>query len=296
MQILNKNKKEYIKQLIFRYKDDDISGLSAQITYYLILSFFPFLIFLLNTLSFTPIPTSDFTQNIVKFLPQETSNTVLGIVNEILGARSITLLSVGMLATIWSSSKGISAMIKGLNKAYDYKENRPIWKVKIMGILFTIGLAIIIIFTFLLLIFGQIISDYFLRFLGAKKIIYLLWKIIRYITPFVSMIMIFSLFYKFAPNYRLKFSDVIFGSIFTTLGWLCTSLVFSFYVNNFNSYSKIYGSIGGMIALFVWLYISSTIILVGGEINAIISYYNSNVKTEKYENILFKIPIINKKI
>jgi len=187
-------------------------------------------------------------------------------------------------------------MIKGLNKAYDYKENRPIWKVKIMGILFTIGLAIIIIFTFLLLIFGQFVSDYLFGFLGVKKILYVLWKIIRYTIPLLSMIMIFSLFYKFAPNHKLKFSSVIFGSIFTTLGWLFTSLVFSFYVNNFNSYSKIYGSIGGMIALLVWLYISSTIILIGGEINATISYYNSNKKTEKYENIFFKIPILNKKI
>jgi len=105
MQVLSKNKKKYIKQLFFRCKDDDISGLSAQITYYLILSFFPFLIFLLNTLSFTPISTSDITQNIVKFLPQETSNLILSIVSETVGARSITLLSAGMLATIWSSSK-----------------------------------------------------------------------------------------------------------------------------------------------------------------------------------------------
>lgn len=296
MQILNKNKKNYIKQLIFRYKDDNISGLSAQITYYLILSFFPFLIFLLNTLSFTPISTADVIENIVKFLPQEASNLILGIINETLGARSITLLSVGMLATIWSSSKGISAMIKGLNKAYNFKENRPIWKIKVMGILFTVGLAIIIVFTFLLLVFGQFVSDYLYNYFGSTKILYFSWKIIQYIIPLVSMIMVFSIFYKFSPNHNQKLSEVIFGSIFTTLGWLCTSLAFSFYVNNFRSYSKIYGSIGGMIALLVWLYISSTIILVGGEINAIIAYYKSNNLKEKYENIVFKIPIINKNI
>jgi membrane protein len=294
MQILSKY--QFIKQLVFRYKDDDISGLSAQITYYLILSFFPFLLFLLNTLSFTPISTSDFTQNVLKFLPQETNLLIFSIINETLGARSITLLSLGMLATIWTSSKSISAIIKGLNKAYNSNENRPLWKIKIMGIFFTIGLAIIIIFTFLLLIFGQFINNFLLGFLGAKKIIYLVWELIRYVIPLISMIMVFSLLYKFAPNHYLKLSDVIFGSIFTTLGWLCTSLAFSFYVNHFGRYSKIYGSIGGMIALLVWLYISSKIILIGGEINAIISYYNSDTTIEKYENIFFKIPIINKKI
>ena len=83
----------------------------------------------------------------------------------------------------------------------------------------------------------------------------------------------FSLIYKYVPNRRLEFNNVIVGTIFTTVGWVTTSLLFSFYVNNFANYGKVYGSLGGVIALISWLYISTLIILLGGELNSISKYY-----------------------
>ena len=102
----------------------------------------------------------------------------------------------------------------------------------------------------------------------------------------------FSLIYKYVPNRKLKFNNVIVGTIFTTVGWITTSLLFSFYVNNFANYEKVYGSLGGVIALIGWLYISTLIILIGGEINSINSYFKNKVKDKKYASFKLKIPFL----
>lgn len=110
---------KYMEQLIFRYKDDDLSGMSAKITYYLILSFFPFLLFSINLLSFTPLSTDILFADFNKFLPSETGELVRNIVMQTLQAKSRSLLILGMIGSLWAASKGIAAIIKGLNKAYD---------------------------------------------------------------------------------------------------------------------------------------------------------------------------------
>ena len=95
------------------------------------------------------------------------------------------------------------------------------------------------------------------------------------------MFITFSLIYKYLPNKRLKPKNIRVGAIFATIGWVLTSLVFSFYVNNFAHYEKVYGSLGGMVILIIWLYISTLVILIGGELNAISSYFETKDKNEE---------------
>ena len=262
---------KYMKQLIIRYKEDDLPALSAQITYYLILAFFPFLIFLINLVSFTPVSDKILITNFNTFLPSETGTLLKNILVQTLQAKSKTLLFLGMIGSLWAASNGVSAIMKGLDKVYDIKENRNYIKLSSIALISTIGLSIMIMVSLFIIVFGEIFGDYVFGLLGATTLFSVIWLFLRYCIPLILMFITFSLLYIYVPNKRLKFKNVIIGTVFTTVGWITTSLIFAFYVNNFSNYEKIYGSVGGVIALISWLYISTLIILIGGELNAISS-------------------------
>jgi len=261
----------HIKQLIFRYKEADLPSMSAQITYYLILAFFPFLLFLMNLLSFTPLSSELLMTDFNSFLPNDTAIVVKNLLLQTVQAKSKTLLIFGMIGSLWAASQGLSAIIRGLNNSYNVKENRKFIKLNLIALSATIGVTVIIIFALLLIIFGKIIGSYAFGFLGAKTLFDMIWPFLRYGIPLTVMFITFSLMYKFIPNKRLEFKNVIVGSIFATVGWVTISLLFSYYVNTFANYEKVYGSLGGVIALIGWLYINTLIILLGGELNAISS-------------------------
>jgi len=259
--------------------------MSAQITYYLILSFFPFLVFLINSLSFTPLSSEMLTTNFNMFLPNETGALLKNVVVQTLQAKSSTFLLLGMIGSLWVAFKGISAIMRGLNKAYHVEENRSFIKLTSIAIIATIGVAIMIMFSLIMIVFGKIIGTYVFGLVGEKALFNIIWSFLRYSIPLSIMVITFYLIYRYVPNRKLKFSNVIVGTIFTTVGWVTTSLLFSFYVNNFANYGKVYGSLGGVIALISWIYISALIILIGGELNAISRYFQNNQKIKIYDSI-----------
>jgi len=272
---------KYSRQLLFRYKDDELTGMSAQITYYLILAFFPFLIFLINLLSFTNIPSEILTTSFNELIPNEISLLVKNVVVQTLQNKSKTLLSIGMVGSLWATSQGIFAIMRGLNKAYDTEENRKFIKLNIIALISTIGFIAIILLSLIMIVFGGMLGTYIFNLVGAVALFDVVWSILRYCIPSVLMFITFSLIYKYLPNKRLKPKNIRVGAIFATIGWVLTSLVFSFYVNNFGHYEKVYGSLGGMVILIIWLYISTLVILIGGELNAISSYFETKDKNEE---------------
>ena len=268
-----KNKKWFIflDELRCRIKEDEITAIGGQLTYFLILSIFPFLIFFLNILSYTSIAEEEILNNLLILLPTQTQIMLKSIVKEIVKSRSETLLSLGFILTLWTGSLGITAIIRAINKAYNVKKKRPFWRLKGIAIIFTIFLAILLIIVLAMLVFGEIIGNKIFAYFGATNIFYHIWELLRIIIPFTSMIIIFALLYKFSPTpeegLNIKFSQTLPGAVFAAIGWIVTSMIFSFYVNNFGNYSKTYGSLGGIIILLIWLYIASIMIVLGGEIN-----------------------------
>ncbi len=282
--------KKYAAQLFVRFKDDDIPSLSAQLTFYLLFSLFPFLLFLLNLFSLTTVSAQQFTDIISRFLPGDISAFFSGLVSEILGVKSAALLSVSAVATIWGASRGIHAISACLNKACDKKEDRPFWKVSVITVFFTLCMAVMVMATLLFLIFGRVIGESLFSYFHAELVFQWLWRVLRYVVPVAMMFLTFSLLYKHIPNCRHTFKGVFPGSIFSTAGWILTSLAFSFYVDNFAGYTRIYGSIGGIIILMSWLYVSSMVLLLGGELNAAVCYFRSGTKIDKYENAKIELP------
>lgn len=262
---------QFIYELLHRIKEDEVIAVGGQLTYFLILSIFPFLIFFLNILSYTSLARDDILDNLLIVLPFETQILLKGIVREVVSSSSDTLLSLGIILALWSGSLGITAIIKAVNKAYGVEKKRPYWKLKGIAIIFTIALTFLVIVSLSMLVFGEIIANRIFAIFGATHVFHHIWELFRLIIPFSSMIIIFATLYKLSPTpgqgLKVTFKQALPGAIFTTTGWILASIVFSYYVNNFGNYSKTYGSLGGIIVLLLWLYMTSIMIILGGEIN-----------------------------
>lgn len=265
----------FFKHLLFRLREDDIAGLSAQCSYFLFLSLFPFVILLFSLLSFTNIPQSQLMNLVFSYFPTDVAIVTRTIIENILSTRNVTLLTVGALMTVWSSSSGINAVRKGLYKAYRKVETRPIWQVILVNLVSTVGLALILFITIVFLVSGEVLGNQVFKILSISSTFEVVWNLIRLLVPLITMASVFSVLYVLIPFRKVRFNEVFPGVIFTMVAWLTISLLFSYFVNNFTNYANIYGSISGIIILLIWLNLSCLFLLLGGEINAAVAYFNA---------------------
>ncbi|KWX71437.1 YihY/virulence factor BrkB family protein [Paenibacillus jilunlii] len=260
----------FSKQLYQKIKLDDVQGISAQLTYYLILSLFPFLIFIMTLIGYAHISVEDKIRDLEQIMPGEAISIIEEIVKDVAEGRSQALLSFGMLATLWAASKGINAIIKGLNRAYDIEESRVFWKIRGIAFLATLFIGLVVLLSILLLVLGTWLKTQVFLLIDLPYGFQKIWDLLQYAVPLFVMFAVFTLLYWIAPSRRLTLKEVMPGAMFATLGWIITSILFSVYVNQFSNFTETYGSLGGVMILLIWLYISSIIILAGGEINAIL--------------------------
>lgn len=263
--------------LIVKIKNDDVFALASQLAYYLILSFFPFIIFLITLVGFSNLSSIEVMGALSAVLPESVYELTESIVKEVFDKQYTELLGVSILLAVWTSSSAFRAVIKGVNKAYNFKETRSFIKRSIISMLSILALAIILILALSMLVFGGVIGDYIKIILPFYKIVVLLWNMFRYAFVFILMIFIFAAIYRFTPSKRLNWREVIPGSIFSTVGWILISFGFSFYINNFSNYSRFYGSLGAVFILMTWLFLVSMIFILGVEINCVIAQLNNKI-------------------
>jgi membrane protein len=256
-------------KMIARYRRGEISALSAQLTYYFILSFFPFLIFLMNLISYTPFSSELLLKNLQPLLAERSYEMIEAYVQEIGDNDPKTILSLSILGTLWASSTGVLAMMKGLNKAYGTLDKRSYWKIRGIAIVFTLGFAGISVISLSLLVFGSMIWHVLSSYYDLPRGVYFSWNVVQLLIPIMTMFIVFTWIYVVVPNRSLRVKQVLPGAIFTTVGSILISMAFAFYVNLWGSF-YVYGSIGGVIVLLIWLYISSIMILLGGQLNAML--------------------------
>lgn len=259
-----------LRAFIFRFIEDDVLALASQLAYSLIFSFFPFLIFIISIIGYSDISSSNILSSLSYILPENILQLIKTTIIRITDTRDIKLLFSSLALTIWSSSGGFHSVIKGLNKAYNKKESRSVLKIYAISMVCTLGITVIIIITILLLVFGRIIGSFLAFNLGFSKEFNFMWNIFRYLMILFSTIFIFSAVYRYTPNIKLRWREVMPGAFFSTVGIVIASMGFAFYVNNFANYSIIYGSIGAAIMLMTWLFILSVITILGGEINSVL--------------------------
>nr|WP_304215156.1 YihY/virulence factor BrkB family protein [Fredinandcohnia onubensis] len=261
----------FIKELILRYKEDEVGSMSAELAYFFLLSLFPFLIFLVTLIGYLPISQIDVLAFVGQYAPEGTVDLIEENLNFIVSSNKGGLLSIGIIGTLWSSSNGINAVVRSFNKAYDVKETRNFFITRGISILLTFGMIFVIIVALLLPVFGKQIGIFMFSSFGLSDEFLDVWNGIRWIVSAAILFIVFTFLYWVAPNRPLKFKEIISGSFFATFGWMFVSLAFSYYVNSFGHYTTTYGSLGAIIVLMIWFYLSAMIIIIGGEINAILN-------------------------
>ncbi len=273
--------KGFFKELLARIQYVDVTALGAQLAFFFLLSLFPLLIFMVTLLPYLNLQEDQLFNILRTYAPGEVYSLIDGTLDEVLSDRNGGLLSVGIIATIWSASNGMNALIKSLNRSYDLDETRPFLIARGISIIFTLLLIVLFVVALALPIFGEQIGTFLFSYLGYEQGFLSVWNQVRWTIPPVMIFFVFMLLYWIAPNRKLYLKSVIPGAIFATVGWIVVSLGFSLYVSSFANYSATYGSIGGIIVLMMWLYFSGTILMVGGQINAVMQERKEKIAMKK---------------
>lgn len=265
----------FLKRLYNRIIEDDIFGLSAQLAYFFLLSLFPFLIFLMTLVGFLSIDEQNVIGFIEAYAPAEITELINQNVRQLVNEQNGQLLSIGIIGTLWSASNAINAIMRGFNRAYDVDENRSFIVSRLIAIVLTIAMLFVICMAFLLPIFGKWIGEYIFTFFGLSAGFLNVWEALRWGVSSVIFFIVLIALYKLAPNKRIYFRNAVWGALFATFGWQLVSLAFSYYVNSMGNYTATYGSLGTVIILMIWFYLSGVIIMIGGVINAILRKENT---------------------
>lgn len=257
-----------IKRISKQISETDVFGLSAQLSFFFLLSLFPFLLFLITLLGYLPIDEDIVLDLIESYAPEQIVTLINTNISDIIKSQNGGLLSLGILGTLWSASNGVNAIKKAFNRSYGVIEDRPYIVSRLISIGLTIAMVGVIVLAFLLPIFGQKIGVFLFSFVNQSEGFLSIWNALRWIISSVIIFIVLLALYKLLPNLKVYFKHVIWGALFATLGWQLASLAFSYYVNTLGNYSATYGSLGAVIILMIWFYLSGIIIIIGGVINA----------------------------
>ncbi len=261
-----------LKKAIQEFQRDDVPGLAGQLAYYLILALFPFILVLVSLMGM--VSSENLAEEVLDYFRQAMPPQVYEIIDtytsDIISGNNPRpgLFSIGLLITIWSASGAFAALINALNKAYDIEETRPFWKVRGIAILMTLGLSVLILVGVLLMVAGYPIGLAVADIFGLGNYFELVWGIIRWPLALLFLVTVVALLYYFAPDADQPFRWITPGGFIGVALWVLASVGFNIYVSNFGSYDKTYGSIGAVILLLLYLYISSQVVLFGAELNA----------------------------
>lgn len=262
---------EFITQLYNNIMSTDVFGLAAQLAYFLLLSLFPFLLFLITLLGYLPIDEYVVIETLANYLPNDVIVMIETNVSELVNSQRGGLLSLSIIGTLWSASNGINAITKAFNRAYEVEEDRPFFIARLIAIALTIAMLGVICIALLLPVFGKAIGIYLFSLINLSDDFLNMWNTLRWIASSVVFFIVLLVLYKLAPNQIVKFKHAVWGALFATVGWQLTSLGFSYYVNTLGNYSATYGSLGTVIVLMIWFYISGLIIIIGGMINSLVA-------------------------
>lgn len=239
----------------------------------MLLSLFPFLLFTISAVVFIPIIYLNRYINILESLvPTSAFAIIESLIKSIIGNRSIELLFTSFFLAIWSMSKAIKSLIRGINRSYGVDESRSFFKILFISVFFTIIMFVLIIMSLILLICGEKIGTFIFDLIHLDKYFIYIWHISRYAIGICMVIIGLTILYTITPNTKIHLKESVPGAVVSMFLWMIVTYAYSFYINNFSKYDVIYGSLGGVIVLMTWIYLTSWMILIGSEINARLIY------------------------
>lgn len=260
---------------IKKIDEDELSNRSAALSYYFILALFPMFLFIVSLIGLIAGHASQMRENIMAAVghlaPGSASGLVQQVVHQTLKNSGGVKLATGLLGALWAASGGMGAVVTSLNVIYKTKETRPLWKQKLTVVGLTLALALLILVASALVLYGGSIGKLIASQIGLSKVFSIVWPIVQWPMTFFAMFLSFSIIYYYGPDLdQRKWYWVTPGSAIGVILWLVASVGFRIYLHFFNTYSATYGSLGAVIILMLWLYITGFAILVGGEMNWVI--------------------------
>ncbi len=266
------------KRVWAEMEDDDILGRAAQLSYYFLLALFPLLLFLTSLLGYFAQAGTQLRGELLSYLstvvPGQASVLINTTIDEVSKASSGGKLSFGLLAALWAASNGMGAICNALNVAYEVKETRSWWKIRLVAVGLTIALSLLILSALVLVLFGGHIANFIAAHLMFGSVFTTTWKILQWPLVLAFVLGAFALIYYIAPDLkaRRKWAWITPGSVLAVLLWLLVSFAFRLYLHFFDSYSATYGSLGAVIILMLWFYLTGAAVLIGGEVNSEITF------------------------
>lgn len=268
------SKKQFIFRFIKRIRDSEITNTGAMLSYFILFSLFPFLIVLLNLVSFI---TSGYEVKVLEFiqmLPATISETLTPYIHGVINSSSTGLFSFSLVISIWSSSLGMGKIIQKVGQAFDSETTNTYLITKLWAILLSLALLVLILIVLSLGPLASLAESIIVDHIKHTALITLLIKLAKALLPLVFMIIVFTLIYKVSLREDdISMRDILPGSIFTTVAWSIITAIFTIYLKFFSNYDKTYGSMAGIIALLTWLFLSGITIIVGACFAATLKEY-----------------------
>lgn len=254
----------------------NILDVAAQLSYYFLYSLFPLLFFLVSLAAYLPESIAQSVDEALgrlrQLMPPQAANIVSEHVQGLLTRQRPQLLSLGLLVTLWSASRGVDAFRRALNLAYDVPESRPFLRVQLNAVLILVVSALFILLSIAAILLGGQVGFWLAEKVGFGQEFLVLWSWLRWPISALAIMLTAALLYYVLPDVKQEFVYITPGSVLSTLLWLLCTLGFTAYVERFGDYNATYGSIGGVIVLMTWLYLSGLVFLLGGKVNALIEH------------------------
>lgn len=273
-----KSRAERLYQLVMDFfkkcNDDHVTAFGAMSAFFILLSIFPFLIFFLTLTQFVPFTKDDVINALVNMISFERKSLIMSIVNEVYRKTGASVFTISIIAALWSSSKGVYSIIKGLDSVYDIEDNRNFLVLRILSMLYTVIFAVMIIAMLVLWVFGNVLYHYICAKIPVLQSVagYFIHK--RVLMTVIVLTLLFMVIYKFVPDRESSFLWQWPGALVAAVGWLGVSFFCSLFMEGFGSFSYVYGSMAGIMILLLWLYFCMSMIFYGAEFN----YFLENKK------------------
>ena len=265
---------KFIKILVKKTLENELMLMSNALTYKLLIAIFPFIIFLMTLLGFSNLNIEQYIIGLSKTLPNPIEDILIVFVKEVIQTPNVSLLSTSFLVTIYSASTGCNSIIQGLNRAYEQDDNRSFIIKRGTSVMLVFIFAILVNCSLLLFIFSDYIKNMIIKYTALEFIPYFLDSLFLYVFIAMVLLVMVLVIYKISISKKVTLKSILPGAIITVFSSLILSKRFNIYINNFSRYSKIYGSIGSIFVLVIWINMISLILLLGGQVNAILEKTN----------------------
>lgn len=265
--------RELGRRVLRRVQKGDIFTRAAALSYYFLLALFPLLLFLITMLGYFTGTGVLLRARLLNYLgtvaPHSALVLIQATIDEVAANRGGAKLSLGLLGSVWFASNGVAAVCDTLNTAYGVRESRAWWRVRLLAVGLTLALAVLIIAALAVVLYGGEIGETLAERVGEASPFTVAWTIAQWPIVLASVLLAFALIYYFAPDVRdQRWYWITPGSLVGVGIWLLVSFGFRAYLHFFDTYSVTYGSLGAVISLMLWFYLSGAAILVGGQVNA----------------------------